>query len=189
MKLILISGKKRTGKTTLQKALFKKLFNTENAFPLEINFADEIYRIHDYAVKKMKELGLHSGLEKHRELLQFLGTEWGRNFYGENVWCEVLKKKVEVATRNGYTHIIVSDCRFRNEFDSFPEALRIRLVADIDTRKNRSVEGWNDLAENHPSETDLDQYGADKKFDLTFCTDLLTVEDCVWKIMTQLQID
>ena len=155
MKLILISGKKRTGKSTLQKALFKHLYDTNDCFPLEINFADEIYRIHDYAVKKLKELGQESKEPKHRKLLQFLGTEWARNTFGESVWCDVLKKKVEVATKNNYTHIIVSDCRFKNEFDYFPEALRVRLVTDVETRKARSTEVWNDQAEKHQSETDL----------------------------------
>jgi len=187
MKLILISGKKRTGKSTLQKALFKYFYDQENCFPLEINFADEIYRMHDYALKKMKELGQEYRQPKHRKLLQFLGTEWARETFGENVWCDVLKKKVEIATKNNYTHVIVSDCRFKNEFDYFPEALRVRLVAEAFVRKQRSTELWNEESEKHQSETDLDLYALGNKFDMVLSTDVYTVDECVNLIARRLE--
>lgn len=190
MKVILLSGKKRTGKTTLQNALFHQLCKREEVCPIEINFADEIYRIHDYAIKKMKELNaVKPGFVKDRKLLQFLGTEWARNTFSEDVWCEVMKTKIQKAIKNNYTHTIISDCRFKNEFFHFPEALRIRLTADESIRKIRTIETWDVMTEQHPSETDLDTVAVDDLFDMYIATDIYTVEESVKMIIDRLETD
>lgn len=65
--------------------------------------------------------------------------------------------------------IIVDDCRFENEFDALPEALRIRLEAREEVRRLRADSWREDVF--HPSETGLDKYCEEGKFDLVFNTE------------------
>jgi hypothetical protein len=83
---------------------------------------------------------------------------------------------------------IVADCRFQNEFDAFPEALRVRLTASEDVRRTRT-NSWRENT-SHPSEIDLDGYEAEGKFDLVFDTSTAernTPEHCAEMILAQLQ--
>lgn len=187
MQLILISGKKRTGKSTLQNALHKYINNTTRNTAVMANFADEIYKMHNYALKRLHDLGIANSVSKDRKLLQFLGTEWARKSFGENIWCEVMRKKLNYFEHVHHDYTIISDCRFKNEFDYFPEALRVRLVSSLDTRKSRSNENWNEVQEMHQSETDLDLYSAMNKFDLVLCTETFSVHECVQKVLETLK--
>ena len=51
-----------------------------------------------------------------RQLLQTLGTEWGRNMMGENFWVEIFRNAAEQ-----YDTVVVSDVRFPNEVDVITE--------------------------------------------------------------------
>jgi hypothetical protein len=48
-----------------------------------------------------------------RELLQTLGTEWGRNIVGRDLWADVWRGKVKRLRYNH--HIVCDDVRFENE--------------------------------------------------------------------------
>jgi hypothetical protein len=72
---------------------------------------------------------------------------------------------------------IVSDCRFRNEFDGFPDAFKVRLECDRDIRKSRCSQ-WREN-DTHISETDLDGYAEEGKFDCVIDTGDLTVQECL----------
>lgn len=47
-----------------------------------------------------------------RELLQKMGTEVGRTLFGENVWSDIIRKKIE---EDIYQNFVVTDLRFPNE--------------------------------------------------------------------------
>ncbi len=166
-KIVLISGKQGSGKSTLANLLAEKArfsFNTVYFY----NFADAIYQFHDTLRLEMSRYGLETPDHlqvKDGALLQFLGTEWGRKTYGEDVWVNILKNKVKKFGGNRDL-VIVADVRFENEFNAFESALKVRLECDRDIRKARCSQ-WRQN-ETHPSETSLDQYAADGKFDLTF---------------------
>lgn len=57
----------------------------------------------------------------YRKLLQNLGTEVGRG-YKETVWLDVMDYKMEKAENDGIGLFIVTDVRFRNEFDHLKES-------------------------------------------------------------------
>ncbi len=59
----------------------------------------------------------YTGSKKHpevRRLLQVIGTEVGRNIFGENVWVNLLDRKVAPLLEEGQ-HVVVTGVRFENE--------------------------------------------------------------------------
>lgn len=152
-RVVLISGKQGSGKTTLSRNL--TLLLTENGFdPVNIKFADVLYELHDGIWQTMGKYGRKLNAKKDGPLLQLLGTEWGRNTLSENIWVEIAQYRAAEALKNPRAIVIIDDCRFPNELAAFPEAFKVRLEATADIRKER-CEAWRDN-ENHPSETALD---------------------------------
>ncbi|MDH4164705.1 MAG: hypothetical protein OEW15_18755 [Nitrospirota bacterium] len=167
----------------------------------EMKFASVIYDIHDAARGILEDLDIMHPPElsaKDGKLLQFLGTEWGRKTYGEDIW--VLCTQAEV--RKFFTShdqdetyapessdddvtVIISDCRFKNEFNAFPDALKIRLECPRELRRER-CEQWREN-DTHPSEVDLDTYAAENQFDLLFDTHLSEPEEIVAKVVAHIK--
>ncbi len=183
--IVLISGKMGSGKTTLAKEL---LIRASNKWVVHnLIFAGSIYELHDVVVAKMKSWNIPLPGAKDRKLLQLLGTDWGRTVLGENVWVDVVKQKIGISLeyiRNTQALFIISDCRFRNEFDAFPDALRVRLSCKEDVRKSRA-ESWTDT-KTHASEMDLDEYASTGKFDLYIDTKSVGVKGMTELVLAQL---
>jgi hypothetical protein len=173
IKYILTSGKAGSGKTTLANAIMTRLQNLGHLV-IHTTFATPLYKMHDYCLSVLNDVGMTTE-KKDRVLLQLLGTEWGRHSVSENIWVDYLKNYVDSIylshSRNTYgptMYVIVSDCRFTNEFDGFPKALRIRLTAPTDERRERADSFPKN--ETHASETGLDIYASMNEFDLYFNT-------------------
>jgi hypothetical protein len=82
-----------------------------------------------------------------RTLLQKMGTEVGRNLLGENIWVDTALRNLDPVGK-----YVITDCRFPNEADA------IRSRGGIVLRIARTgVTKAND----HPSETSLDNYDFD----------------------------
>ncbi len=184
---ILISGKQGSGKTTLATALGEEFFRLNGFAAKQFIFAQAIYDIQNFARGYMRDLGFERP-EKDGKLLQLLGTEWGRATIGQDVWVNTCKAQIKQWTdsaRTGFVMIpIISDCRFRNEFDNFENALRIRLTCSESIRKER-CDTWRD-ATTHQSEIDLDIYASEGKFDMVFNTGSVSVDTCKNLIMKQI---
>ena len=179
--VVLLSGKQGSGKTTTQDALIAALMKREKTLALKMNFADEIYLIHNFALNRLSEHGFQVP-QKDGKLLQLLGTEWGRTTHGQDVWVQVIKSRInrfiEMNTdRDGHLVVVIGDCRFKNEFDAFPDALTVRLYANKSTRVER-CSAWRDN-DQHQSEIDLDQYSADERFKLSYNTGNLTTDEII----------
>lgn len=50
-----------------------------------------------------------------RQLLQTLGTEWGRHLVGEDVWIRMAERRIEQFAAAGVTVVAIADVRFENE--------------------------------------------------------------------------
>lgn len=167
--VILISGKMGSGKTTTAEAL-ARVFNANGIqFPAMAKFADSLYAMHNFLLNFMeRETGVPRA-KKDGKLLQMLGTEWGRGTFGDDVWVNILKRRVEESIHQVF---IVDDCRFPNELamtGNF-KTFKVRLEASRDVRRAR-CDSWRDN-ENHPSETALDSAVDAGDFNLIVHTDL-----------------
>lgn len=91
--------------------------------------------------------------EQYRAYLQWWGTEYRREQYGDDYWLNHLQSWLEETQRfsSGKTLIWVPDDRFPNE-QKFLEK-----IGAFTTRVNRPSE---EIPDEHPSETALDDYRA-----------------------------
>lgn len=191
MKIVMLSGKQGSGKTTVQKALALEWQKRRGGRAICVNFADVLYEMHDKVLGVLYNYIPRRDIVKDGPLLQVLGTEWGRNTLGENIWVEILKERIaQLAHGNAHYSdllFIIGDCRFMNEFQGIPTALRVRLEAEYETRKSR-CSMWRENS-THPSEIGLDDVSAAKEFDLYLYTGNETnvgVDGCVSLIIAQL---
>lgn len=132
----------------------------------EVAFADPVYaavaaitglsveRLRDRRVKEVPIPGIG---RSPRELLQLLGTEFGRNMICDSIWIDIAMQKVEQYAAAG-VHAVVTDVRFDNE----AEAIR-----------NRGGEVWlisrdapsclSEWTSGHSSERGLGQENIDRR--------------------------
>jgi chloramphenicol 3-O-phosphotransferase len=182
--VILLSGKQGSGKTTTADALADQLRTTSNnnLRVMRVRFASIIYEMHDAIQKIAKGYGIPME-SKDRTLLQLLGTEWGRNTKGENVWVDALKQKVR---NENADVVIIDDMRFPNEFHAFDDDLgfnflTVRLDCPSAIRQERCGSYFGGAE--HPSEIQLDQYASDGFFDVYLDTSLMNTDSCVNTIL------
>lgn len=187
MQIILLSGKQGSGKTTTALAVEKK-FRDAGLLLMRYRFATALYAAHDAVIATLSRLGAIPATQKDGLLLQVLGTEWGRK-RDTDMWVNAARAyyaKLETNTQDTGAQLVglIEDCRFFNEFHSYPDthAIRVRLEASEETRKART-ESWRENT-SHPSETELDDYAADGKFDLCFDTSTVPTDIIACKILT-----
>ncbi len=195
--IILVSGPQGSGKSTISRELVQSLEKKKDWEAIELQFASAIYQMHNAIREYMRGLGFKTP-DKMGDLLQYLGTDFGRKNFGDDVWVQCVRSVIRniMTTRDQLqTHaeaqgikenlaIVISDCRFRNEFDAFPEALRVRLEAPEMIRKART-DSWRDNTA-HASEVDLDVYAKERMFDLHLDTVNTPVVGCVTLIQAKL---
>lgn len=120
--LIGISGKAYSGKDFTADVI-KKLFPDLKIY--KIAYADAVRNMLKgivdvdaiYKLNKKEEPieGLGVSL---RELMQSLGTDWGRHILGDNFWVNILNKRINDNSFLAEADVVViSDCRFQNEID------------------------------------------------------------------------
>lgn len=80
-----------------------------------------------------------------RQLMQTLGTEWGRKTVYHNLWLKLMGVRIQRAFDAGYS-VIVDDMRFRNEYES------LALLGAWTIRLYRPGVAYQT---NHPSEGQL----------------------------------
>lgn len=184
-KLILISGKQGSGKTSIAETLALDLL-PKNYVEIK-KFAGVLYELEDMIWYKMESMGIKPKTRPDKRLLQLLGTEWGREHIDQDIWVKALSSRVDsfFAKETSKPKIcIVDDCRFENELTYFPEAFSVRLECTRDVRKKRTPI-WRDTDE-HSSETGLDNFSKLDKFDLYVNTDELNIMEAVALIIKAL---
>lgn len=189
LQIVLISGRQGSGKSTLAKKLGDRYAVKANWHVEHLLFAGTIYSLHDMILEAMTMYGIALPRpKKDGVLLQLLGTEWGRKSISEDVWVQTVinqVNKIELGLENVPNGLIlISDCRFENEFDAFPDALRVRLDAPEPVRRVRT-DSWRENTK-HPSETGLDDYAALNLFDVLIDTEKVSVEGSVDLVSAQI---
>ena len=86
-------------------------------------------------VQKLREFSKYPlELGKDRRMYQDLGM-WARQYYPD-IWVDSVRRKVNV--HNGPS--IITDCRFRNEFNAFLDFHSIYVDASEEVRRQRMVQ-------------------------------------------------
>lgn len=191
--IVMISGKQKSGKTTTADALSKALVE-DGTFVWRMKFASAIYKMHDAARAALREIDSFNTLgldykEKDGDLLQLLGTEWGRRI-DPDIWVKLAKIWIHSLPYQKDC-VVIDDLRFRNEMSIIKEAfgdqvLTVRLTCPEDCRKSRPGY-WRDNTD-HPSETDLDQWAGEGRFDVLIASSKLTPEQCAHLIKNAIEL-
>lgn len=174
-RIFILSGKQGSGKTTYAKYLqaFLGLDNTK-----VLKFAAPLYALHDRCLPLLKQYGVRpESMEKDGELLQVLGSEYGRKRIGESVWVDIVVRQAHAwLSESERNFVIIDDARFENEVDTFREdAYLIRLTAPEEVRKKRCSYWREDTS--HSSETGLDRYEREMRFDIVLETQHETTKE------------
>lgn len=87
-----------------------------------------------------------------RDILQKMGTEFGRDNFGEDVWCRALELWMLYMVEHGVDRFVITDVRFINEVEWIyglgGEVFRITGRGGAETEETQQ----------HISETELDGY-------------------------------
>ena len=146
-KYILIGHKKRHGKDTVAEMLHKHLPNSRIlsfAHPMKAIMAEA----KGMSIPEYEEV--KNTYPKMRLELQKFGSGLMKEYFGQNVWRDLL---VKVAEECEEEYIIVSDFRFPNEV--IENCMTIKVVRD-------DIQGSGCESEGHISETALDDFEFDE---------------------------
>jgi len=146
--LIGICGSKQSGKDTVGKYLEKYLKGSVNklkfATPV-VDIANILTGVDFYTdYEKVKETKLPEFNLKGRDILQYIGTEFGRTLC-DDVWINRLNDKIDLK----HDHTIITDVRFKNEAEFIINKGGILIKVIKDTIINNDT---------HISEHDLDNF-------------------------------
>lgn len=140
-RIIGLNGLKRSGKDTIGSYLVREHGYTRLSFAAPLYEA--VYRLNPYVdnrygmAVRLQPLVHHYSWEhlkdskewgpEVRRLLEHMGTEVGRELFGENFWVDLAMKKVKEGKRYVFT-----DARFLNEFDAIdaykPDAYLLKVI-------------------------------------------------------------
>jgi hypothetical protein len=157
---IALTGKANTGKNTVGKLLIQeiKYHWSPNRFSAKfIAFADPIKKMARLAFPVIPRKWLY-GSSKYRgqvipdafkdgapltvrQLLIDLGNDFGRK-YKPSIWIDNFNHGLQKLYKKNPKIVVVTDCRFRNEFDHLKNLgfFQIRIVRDTVTKINDSSE-------------------------------------------------
>lgn len=72
--------------------------------------------------RRFKERPIEWIGQSPRQMLQTLGTEWGRDSVREDIWLELCKRRIAVLHEHGAEVVVIADVRFENEASMVREA-------------------------------------------------------------------
>jgi len=117
MRLIGLAGPAGSGKDTIADYLVETYDYDKMSFAAPIK--DALCAMFNWDPSKLndrewKEAVLPDIGKSPRQLMQTLGTEWGRNLVNPHLWLIIAKGEIEYAQHHDFD-IVVSDVRFENE--------------------------------------------------------------------------
>lgn len=156
--IIQISGKKRSGKDTLAQFL-TQVYQSQSKSVELLSYAEPLKQIaadimqisteqldsykndpDSYKIQTTNNDTLIS-VTNYRNLLQTLGSEAMKKWFGPSVWADLLNRRIQQSQADV---IIVPDWRFKSEV--IPESIKLRVLTHIES------------TDTHISEVDLDNY-------------------------------
>lgn len=172
--LIGLAGKARSGKDTVADALVAREWFCKTAFaaPLKAGVRAMFDLTTEHTDGALKETVLpHLGVSP-RQLMQWLGTEYGRQLIGESVWVDVvLKQWATIQAQSRHPRLVVSDVRFDNEAQALRDAGGTIMHIFRDDA---------DAVQSHASEAGVKIVGGDVLVDNNGTLDDLKAEVAAW---------
>lgn len=112
--LIGFNGNMGVGKSTAIQAL------KDHVFPREVHlvkFAQPLYDMQEFIYRRISSVHTRpASFIKDRKLLQWLGTDWGRDTISQSLWVSIWKAEVQaIRERSPGAIIVCDDVRFDNE--------------------------------------------------------------------------
>lgn len=158
MKIIGITGPAGAGKTTFAAHLQRKYgFH-------ELAFADPVYAmaavVLDMSVEEFRAMCVNRNFKEGqlpfidkspRQLLQTIGTEWGRNLIDADLWVKLLALRIQTLTlsNNAPRFVVVSDVRFENEAELIRKHGTLLHIARPDIERKTDHISENGVAFQH----------------------------------------
>lgn len=134
VRLLGFAGKMGSGKSTAIKLIKEEL--TERSVEL-IKLAEPLYDIQEYIYRRISSVYKRpDDFIKDRKLLQFLGTNWGRDTISTSLWVDIWKAEVTHILQNAPDILVVCDDIRFDEEASMLKALGGTLV-QIQTEEKR----------------------------------------------------
>ncbi len=171
-RIIGVSGKMHSGKTTVAGILNDQLTMSE-FYPKMIKFASPLYDIQRMVYERCN---LPQPAIKDRKLLQWIGTEWGREKDKDlwtNIWRRDVRNYLFKFTENRLGVVIADDIRFDNEAKLIKEmgGVVINVESSDEIRHARSPSTFEGI--DHASEQDISKelidatiYNSEELYDL-----------------------
>lgn len=117
-KIIALAGAAGSGKDTAADYLCKQYDFARYAFakPLKAALCAMFgWTGFELELRKFKEEVLPDIGKSPRQMLQTLGTEWGRQLVNPHLWLLLAQREIDRARQCGEPGIVITDCRFENE--------------------------------------------------------------------------
>lgn len=117
LRLIGLTGRARSGKDTVGQMLKEEFKAALFSFaqPIRDGLAAMVPGLgYDHFHGDKKEKVLYPYGKSPRQMMQYLGTEWGRNLINENMWLLIAQAKID-EVREQFRHVVITDVRFENE--------------------------------------------------------------------------
>jgi hypothetical protein len=159
MKLIGFNGSMGVGKSTAIKCLkdmLEDMIHTDMPQVRLVKFAQPLYDMQEFVYRRITSVHKRSeGFTKDRKLLQWLGTDWGRDTISKTLWVDIWKAEVRVLQEVHPNDIVVcDDIRFDNEAEAF-KAMGGTLVKLVSTSTAKRIDIHSGIS-NHASEAGID---------------------------------
>lgn len=113
--LVALHGRAQVGKDTIGAHLVERYGYVQMSFaaPLKAGLAAMIPGWDELLTRKEATIPWLS--KSPRELMQTLGTEWGRDLVHREIWLQIAEQRLGLLRAAGYSLVVFTDCRFENE--------------------------------------------------------------------------
>ena len=174
MELIGLLGHQGVGKNYIAEKILIKFLDTKPTIILA--FADH-FKIDSIGKHNLEyEKVFHKKDYETRKKLQIIGTEEGRDKYGEDIWINIMHNWIKILNSRGIKRFIITDVRFQNEANWIKSLNGIIIKIEAPNRyMNRVVDEAGKDTDKikdiilHPSEKNIDEI---KNYDICLKNDL-----------------
>jgi len=159
-------GKIGVGKNYIAEKILLPALSKSNPKPTLILGLADHFKITAVSFNNMEyDKVFHQKDSSSRLKLQAIGTEMGRDKYGDDIWINVLYNWIKLHNERGIERFIIIDCRFKNETEFFKKinAYIIKIIAPDRNYQKLIQESNGDLnvltnLSTHSSEIYIDQF-------------------------------